>query len=35
MIQQNTTLMWYDSHKRHLLQELMVSVQHQVTASTS
>ena len=35
LIQQNATLMWYHSHKRHLLQELTVSDHHQVTAWTA
>ena len=35
VIQQNATLTWYHSHKRHVLQELTVSAHHRVIAWTS
>ena len=35
VIQQNATLMWCHSHKRHALQELTVSAHNRVTARSS
>ena len=32
VIQQNATLMWYHSNKRHVFQELTVLAHHRVTA---